>query len=306
MTIFPRFLHGMALAALLALLALAPGACAGHDHHAAAASDDAADDDAASDDVADDTGDDTGGSGTRYPIVLIHGFCGWGYLSNFAYFYGVADRLAAEGYEVLEPQLTAVGTIEERAAQLAEQIDSAYPGRRVNLVAHSQGGVDARYLISSMGWGDRVASLTTIAAPHRGTALADVAEGLIPNLGQEIIAQIMALLGWDWDAVGELTRSYMTTVFNPSNPDWPGVAYYSWYGDGADLWTPFIATHAILALLEGCNDGVIGCDSAKWGILLGELPADHAAEIGQPFGLIAFDWLGFYDGVAAFLRGQGF
>ncbi|MCQ5134484.1 esterase/lipase family protein, partial [Coprococcus eutactus] len=39
---------------------------------------------------------------------------------------------------------------------------------KVNLIAHSKGGLDSRYAISMLGMAPYVASLTTINTPHRG------------------------------------------------------------------------------------------------------------------------------------------
>src|SRR5690606_21994510 len=64
----------------------------------------------------------------------------------------------------------------------------------VNLFAHSMGGLDSRFLISSLGYGDRVASLTTLSTPHRGTAVADMALGLTESLDTDALASLGELL----------------------------------------------------------------------------------------------------------------
>ena len=38
---------------------------------------------------------------------------------------------------------------------------------KVNIIAHSKGGLDARYMISKLNMGEYVASLTMISSPHR-------------------------------------------------------------------------------------------------------------------------------------------
>ena len=55
---------------------------------------------------------------------------------------------------------------------LKEQI-RRWTSEPVNLIAHSMGGLDARYLISRLGMADQVRSLTTISTPHRGSFMAD-------------------------------------------------------------------------------------------------------------------------------------
>ncbi len=306
------------LAALLVLLTLFIAvSCASDDDDSNNDDDAQATDDDANDDVDDDTSDDDlfpdddvdddlPETGTRYPIVLAHGFMGWGYLQGFSNFYEVFEHLEANGFEVYEPWVSSINTIEERARELGEKIDAKYPGQRVNIIAHSQGGLDSRYLITTLGWGDRVASLTTISTPHRGTHLADVALGVIPGFANDIIDWICELFGMDWDGLYELTHEYVVDEFNPANPDDPDVAYYSFNGNGDNMFFALAPTHYILGLYEGCNDGVIGCDSSIYAEYMGEIPEDHFGIVGHPLGLIDWDWLGFYLDYANFLREEGF
>lgn len=66
------------------------------------------------------------------------------------------------------------GSIEARAARLADDIAQKAQGKPVNIIAHSMGGLDSRYMISRLKPGNiEVVSLTTIATPHRGSAFAD-------------------------------------------------------------------------------------------------------------------------------------
>lgn len=61
-------------------------------------------------------------------------------------------------------------TIEDNAAAIAKVVDTALSENnceKVNIIAHSKGGLDCRYLITSMGYANKVASLTTINTPHR-------------------------------------------------------------------------------------------------------------------------------------------
>ena len=126
-------------------------------------------------------GQDPAGSAARYPIVLVHGFMG-SRTSPLWSFYKLADTLRADGHLVIEADLPPFDAPEARARILASQIDATIAAHgKVNIIAHSQGGLDSRYLISSLHYGDRVASLTTISSPHNGTAIADAALGLLPG-----------------------------------------------------------------------------------------------------------------------------
>src|SRR5687768_13586687 len=100
------------------------------------------------------------GDASRYPVVLAHGFDAsptnrWG-------FYGVAEALRADGHLVFVATVPPYDSPAVRARHLARAVDAARASARsakVNLVAHSMGGLDARELISALGYGDRVASL---------------------------------------------------------------------------------------------------------------------------------------------------
>jgi triacylglycerol lipase len=93
--------------------------------------------------------------------------------------------LESNGCEVLITRVAATASIADRAATLEELISEKYPGRQVNLVGHSMGGLDCRYLISQIQpKAFTPITLTTISTPHRGSPFADF---LIDNvIGREL------------------------------------------------------------------------------------------------------------------------
>ena len=111
-------------------------------------------------------------------VVLVHGWGGFQAQGELDYFYGIPELYRSLGARVFVPAVSPVNTVEERAGQLKDQLDQV-PGPLI-LLAHSQGGLDARYLVSQLGYGDRVAAVVTIATPHHDTQVADVAAGLVP------------------------------------------------------------------------------------------------------------------------------
>lgn len=62
---------------------------------------------------------------------------------------------------------------------------------KVNIIAHSKGGLDARYLITRLGMGETVASLTTIST-HRGSELLDLLGKLPDGLYRKICGMVDA------------------------------------------------------------------------------------------------------------------
>jgi len=84
---------------------------------------------------------------TRYPIVLLHGFLGWDQVFAFDYFYKVRTTLQSQGYEVFATSVNPVQTVAVRARELAPQLDAiiqATGAPKLNIIAHSMGGLDPR------------------------------------------------------------------------------------------------------------------------------------------------------------------
>lgn len=252
---------------------------------------------------------------TRHPIVLVHGIAGWAQVGRWAYFYGVPQRLRGLRQEVLVVQLNPLHSILVRAGELAHQIQTAYPDPlvRVNIIAHSMGGLDARAAIVHYGLAPRVASLTTICTPHRGSAVADVAVGRLSGNVQQSIDLLLNRVGLDWSAVIDLTSDHLRLSFNPATPD-DGRVYYQSYAARSD---PFnLAGNRMQAFLwpgwfisvahGGDNDGLVSVDSARWGAYRGELPTDHGGAVGQLPGKSPFDHLRFYEDLARDLYRMGF
>jgi triacylglycerol lipase len=196
------------------------------------------------------------GSGAPYPIVLVHGLGGFDKLKllNIEYFNGVVEDLASIGEtDVFVTVAPPFDTSEDRAAGIAPQIQAilAKTGKsKVNIIAHSQGGLDARILASPAGlnMGDVIASVTTIATPHQGSPVADLVvqlmDGIVIPLPASLVDSLAsAILGpieatfYDVQSdphfraqVTELSQAYMTSTFNPKYVDDPGIAYTSYGG----------------------------------------------------------------------------
>jgi triacylglycerol esterase/lipase EstA (alpha/beta hydrolase family) len=121
-------------------------------------------------------------------LVLAHGIFGWGDAasSDFKrdYFYGIKpfliERCRAKGLTptIIAPTVSPSESIAVRGGQLQSQIEKALhgmpKGTRTHVIAHSMGGLDTRWAITEGRMGDRIASLTTIGTPHRGTTIADL------------------------------------------------------------------------------------------------------------------------------------
>jgi triacylglycerol lipase len=232
-----------------------------------------------------------------HPIVLAHGFMGFGTIGvpgfRQDYFRGVAARLRKLGVEVYATRVAPVAGIEARADQLARQI-RALGAERVNVIAHSMGGLDARVAIAEMGVADRVASLVTIGTPHHGTPLADGGASLLGGLRR---------LGVELAALDDLRTERMAEL-NRRVHDARGVVYLSYVGITAPHSANVLLRPSVqfLERRAGPNDGLVPASSQRWGRVLGDIDADHWAQIGWS---TQFDAGQFYEAVILRLRGLG-
>lgn len=189
------------------------------------------------------------------------------------YWRGIAEAMKANGIEVITASVPATGSIEERALKLGNDIAAKADGKSVNIIAHSMGGLDARYMISRLQPDNvEVLSLTTVATPHRGSAFADYVFDEIGETNLTYFYKVLKILGMRTRAFSQLTRKYMQEEFNPETPDDPNVRYFSY---GATVtpspWSSFRQPHKAIAKMEGPNDGLVSVASSRWGTYKGTL-----------------------------------
>ncbi|KAJ1742033.1 hypothetical protein LPJ79_002181 [Coemansia sp. RSA 1821] len=109
----------------------------------------------------------------RNPVVLCHGPERLPML-QIHYWRGIREALEKIGAKVVIAKVPGTGGIRERAQQLDTLLDSRLASEQVNIVGHSMGGLDARYLITHINPKTySVASLTTVCTPHRGSPFMD-------------------------------------------------------------------------------------------------------------------------------------
>jgi triacylglycerol lipase len=233
------------------------------------------------------------------PVVLVHGLFGFDRIAKLQYFRGVAEHLASLGCHAHAVKLPAAAAVPERARALVDAI-AALPHARVDVIAHSLGGLDARFALARLGLASKVRSLVTVGTPHRGTPLADLAtDGPLALARKAIAALGMPLAALDWLSTPALER------FNREIVDVAGVRYACVVGGIRDARTPvplaIAPVHAYLRRVAGANDGLVPVASQYWGETLADVEADHFAQVGWTFGggSAAFDAHGLYAFVVA-------
>jgi len=229
---------------------------------------------------------------TKYPIILVHGA---GFRDRtflvVNYWGRIPAALERNGAQVFYGGTDAWGSIENNAARLQRSVERALAetgAEKVNIVAHSRGGTEARYMISSLGMASKVASLTTISTPHHGSNTIDTYLRLPAPLRWLIALPVNAvyfMLGDAWplfhESVGSFSPAYMA-AFNRQNPNARGVYYQSYAARMTDVFSDFFLSPPFLAVswFDGPNDGLVSVESAKWGSYRGELVGlSHASTV---------------------------
>ncbi len=106
---------------------------------------------------------------TKYPILMVHGifFRDWQVIN---YWGRVPNELIRNGAEVYYGKQQSANKVSVSATEVAERIKKKslqkLAQKKVNIIAHSKGGLDSRYAISHLGMDKYVATLTTINTPH--------------------------------------------------------------------------------------------------------------------------------------------
>ena len=262
-------------------------------------------------------------AGPPYPIVLAHGFFGFNQIASVDYFYHVEPALTAAGHRVFVTTVDPFNSVSVRGEQLLKQVTDILQqtgSAKLNIIGHSQGGLDARYVASRIP--ERISAVVGFAVPNLGTKVADAVLDQAPGFTVGLLQSVCALAGrpfWgdiakdpDFRASLESISTSGAAAFNVAYPDVEGVRYYSVSGRTnmqlgekaceAPKAPPFITRYngtrdpldptlvLTAALLSGSildpapNDGMVSVSSAKWGTWLGCIPADHMDEMGQYLG----------------------
>lgn len=214
---------------------------------------------------------------TKYPVLMVHGvfFRDFRYLN---YWGRVPKDLEQNGAKVYYGNHQSAAPLEISRQEIADRILQLVQEtgcEKVNIIAHSKGGLDTRAALQLPGVAEHVASLTTVNTPHRGCEFADYLLTKIPEKEQLRLANIynaaLRKLG-DHNpdflgAVNALTAS-SCQEFNEKTPDMAGV-YYQSVGSrlrkaGGGRF-PLNFTYHLAKHFDGPNDGLVSEKSFPWG-----------------------------------------
>lgn len=194
------------------------------------------------------------------------------------------------------PRVPLTASIDTRARVLAEEIARFRfpdPDGPIHIVGHSMGGLDARYLLNQnlSGLTGRIASLSTVGTPHRGSPIADFLVGPEPDrrmMRRRLytgLRRVMDVLGLRSGAMDNLTTGFARR-FNDEHPGTGGVPCYCYAGVGAEAYLLRMTSGYIREVgrtaAERDNDGLVSVASATWTPLAEPpWPTDHLGEVGH-------------------------
>lgn len=254
---------------------------------------------------------------TKYPIVLAPGVLGFDKILGIEYFYGIPSALSQDGAKVYVTSASAFNTSDARGEQLLSQVQTilAISGaQKINLIGHSHGGFSARYVAGLIP--ARVASITTMGSPVKGTPVGDMVlqfsanpliGGVVGTVGNAFSKLVSTLGGQNYneDFLGSMA-SLSTKGAAAFNARFPAGVPASSCGEGAysangqrfysmggtsvltNVFDPLDIFFGATSLAHAGqpSDGLVGRCSNHFGqVLRDNYPWNHGDEINHLFGI---------------------
>lgn len=214
---------------------------------------------------------------TRYPILLVHGVF-FRDSKYFNYWGRIPRELEQNGASVYYGEHPSAASVADSAADLARRIRTLVEElhcEKVNIIAHSKGGLDCRYALARLGMAPYVASLTTINTPHRGCQFADylltrAPEALKAKVSSAYNTALKKLGDPEPDflaAVNDLTASACTKLDRalgcPDGVLCQSVGSCLEKARGGKF--PLNFSYHLVNYFDGANDGLVSESSFAWG-----------------------------------------
>lgn len=214
---------------------------------------------------------------TKYPLVFVHGV--FFRDSNLFNYWGRIPRtLKLHGATIYYGEHQSALTVKESARELAYRIKLIVERsecEKVNIIAHSKGGLDCRYAISEFGLAPYVASITTVNTPHRGCLFAERLLDVIPESVKNKVATVynttLTALGDEQPdflaAVGDLTAEACQKLNEQLT--FPEGIFAQSIGSVMEHphkgQFPLNLSYRYVKNFDGENDGLVGEGSFAWG-----------------------------------------
>lgn len=214
---------------------------------------------------------------TKYPVLLVHGV--FFRDSKFFNYWGrIPKELERNGAVVYYGMQHSAASVADCAGELRDRIQSIVQEtgcEKVNIIAHSKGGLDSRYAIANLGIEPYVASLTTINTPHRGCEFADFLLSKAPESLKEEVSNTynttLRKLGEEdpdfMAAVTDLTAS--SCLVREQEMGMANGVFCQSVGSvmrkAAGGKFPLNFSYHLVKYFDGPNDGLVSEQSFQWG-----------------------------------------
>lgn len=209
----------------------------------------------------------------KYPVILVHGI---GAKDNRLFWGRIPEKMKNAGIDVFLGNTDSWAGVESNALSLRNTVDFVLEqctAEKVNLIAHSKGGIDSRFLISTLYYAPKIASLTTISTPHFGSEIVDFISNkkyVHSRLAKRITYSLAKLYGDKSPEPHKILEDLSTKnmlKFNDANRNVDTV-YYSSYcslmkNSFDDL--SHILTYDFIRKIAGENDGIVSLRTSQWG-----------------------------------------
>ncbi|MBQ1743886.1 MAG: alpha/beta fold hydrolase [Clostridiales bacterium] len=209
----------------------------------------------------------------KYPLLMVHGM-GFRDRKHLCYWGRIPKVLESQGANVFFGHQDAVGSVEGNADIIAKSLDEVLKitgAPKVNILAHSKGGLESRYLFNH-GYSDKIASITTIDTPHHGSKTVDflmkAPKWMVKAAakGNDIWHKMLGDKHPDSYACFDILTTGTAEKFNIDNPTPDNILCQS-YGfkcKGSFSDSVFCITYPIVRKFDGDNDGMVSTDSMHW------------------------------------------
>lgn len=216
----------------------------------------------------------------KYPVLLVHGM-GFRDSKYLNYWGRIPAKLEENGCRIYYGNQDSNGTVASNGAYLADKIRdilSQTGAPKLNVIAHSKGGLDMRYAISTLKMSEYIASLTTISTPHHGSLTVDKLLQF-PDFMVRFVAGCwdiwLRICGDKNPNAYEVFKIFSTAeaeAFNRQNPDAPEVYYQSYAFVMKHVWSDmfmivpatvvkFLKAQTMACLRRGLSHGQISAVS---------------------------------------------
>lgn len=218
---------------------------------------------------------------TKYPILMVHGV----FFRDFRYFnyWGrIPAELEKNGAIIHYGNHQSAAAVMDSAKELTERVKEIVEKtgcEKVNIIAHSKGGLDSKTAVALLGLGPYVASITSINTPHQGCEFAEYLLNKAPDGLKDRVSSgynsTFRRLGDpnpDFiDAVTDLTASKCKENWETTSAfDFKAAGIYtqsvgSCMKKAASGAFPLNLSYRLVGHFDGPNDGLVGEPSFHWG-----------------------------------------